>query len=70
MAKYGGKNGILVGRLYYQARKRSKETLLEYSYRVNVAAIRSKIPIRGGTSDIRKEHVDHYIGTEDGRDLA
>ena len=70
MAKYGGKNGISVGRLYYQARKRSNETSMEYLYRLNVAAIRAKIPIRDGPSAIRKEHVNHYIGTLVDRDLA
>ena len=70
MAKYGGKNSVSVGILYYHARKRSNETPLEYLYRLNVAAIRAKIPMRDGTSPIRKEHVSHYIGTLDDRDLA
>ena len=61
MAKYGRKNGISVGRLYYQARKRSNETPMKYLYRLDVAAIRAKIPIRDGPSAIRKEHVNHYI---------
>ena len=29
MAKYGGKNSVWVGRLYYQARKRSIQTPLD-----------------------------------------
>ena len=70
MDKYGGKNGISVGRLYYHARKRSNETPLEHLYRLNVAAIRAKIQIRDGPSAIRKEHVNHYIGTLDDRELA
>ena len=70
MAKYGGKNGISVGRLYYQARKRSNETPMEYLYRRNVAEIRAKIPIRDGSLDIRKEHVNHYICTLEDGDLA
>ena len=44
------------------------ETPLEYLYRVD--AIRLKIPIRDGSLAIRKEHVNHYIGTLDDRDLA
>ena len=70
MAKYGGKNSVSVGRLYYHAIKRSNETPLEYLYRLNVAAIRAKIPIRDGSTTTRKEHVNHYIGTLDDRDLA
>ena len=70
MAKYGGQNSVSAGRLYYHARKRSNETPLEYLYRVNVAAIRAKIPIRDGSPAIRKEHVNHYINTRDDRDLA
>ena len=70
MAKYGGKNSVIVGRFYYHARKRSNETPLEYLYRLNVAAIRAKIPIRDGSPATRKEHVNHYIGTLDDRVLA
>ena len=43
---------------------------MEYSYRLNVAVIREKIPIRYGSPTTRKEHVNHYIGTLDDRDLA
>ena len=35
-----------------------------------MAAIRAKIPIRDGPSAIRKEHVNHYIGTLDDLELA
>uniref|UniRef100_A0AAV1UTD1 Uncharacterized protein n=1 Tax=Peronospora matthiolae TaxID=2874970 RepID=A0AAV1UTD1_9STRA len=70
MSKYGGKNSVSVGRLYYHARKRSNETPLEYLCRLNVAAIQVKIPIRNGSPATRKEHVDHYIGTLDDHDLA
>ena len=34
-----------------------------------MAAIREKIPIRDGPFAIRNEHVNHYIGTLDDRDL-
>ena len=70
MAKYGGKNSVLVGRRYYHARKRSNETQLEYLYRLNVAAIRAKIPIRDESPSTRKDLVNHCIGTLDDRDLA
>ena len=68
MAKYGWKTGISVGRRYYQARKRLNETSMEYLFRLNVAAIRSKILIRDGSLAIRKKHVNHYIGTLNDRD--
>ena len=70
MFKYGGENSVSVGRLYYHARKRSNKTPLEYMYRLNVAAIRAKIPIRDGSPATRKEHMNHYIGTLDDRDRA
>ena len=69
LATYGGKNGILVERIYYQACKRSNETPLEYLYPIIVAAIRAS-PIRDGSSAIRKEPVNYYIGTLDDRDLS
>ena len=70
MAKYGGKNSVSVGRLYYHARKRSNETPLKYLYPLNVAAIRVKIQIRDGSPATRKEHDNHYIATLDDRNLA
>uniref|UniRef100_A0AAV1UWB4 Retrotransposon gag domain-containing protein n=1 Tax=Peronospora matthiolae TaxID=2874970 RepID=A0AAV1UWB4_9STRA len=59
VAKYGGKNSVSVGRLFYHARKRSNEKPLEYFYRLNVAAIQAKIPMRNGSPATRKEHVNH-----------
>ena len=35
-----------------------------------MAAIRAKVPIQDGSAAARKEHVNHYIGTLDDRDLA
>ena len=70
MAKYGGKNSISVERLYYHARKRSNDTPLEYLYRLNVAAMRAEIWIRDELPATRQEHVNHYSGTIDERDLA
>ena len=69
MIQYGG-YGMSVGRQYYHAKKRSDETPLEYLYRLNVAANRAKIPIREGSPSVRREHVEHFIGTLDDRDLA
>ena len=59
-----------VGKQYYHAKKRSDETSLEHLYRLNVAAIRAKIPIREGSPSVRREHVEHHIGTLDDRDLT
>ena len=70
MAKYGGKNRVSAGRLYYQSRKRSNKTSLEYLYRLNAATIRAKILIRDVSSAIRKVCVNPYTGTLDDCDLA
>ena len=59
-----------VGKQYYHAKKRSEETPSEYMYRLNAAAIGARIRIRDGSRDVRREHVDHFIGTLDDRDLA
>ena len=59
-----------VGGQYYHAKKRSEETPLDYLYRLNVAAIRAKIRIRDGSPEVRREHVEHFIGTQGNRDLA
>ena len=59
-----------VGRQYYHAKKLSEETPLEYLYCLNVAAIRTKIRIRKGSRDVRREHKKHFIGALDNRDLA
>ena len=59
-----------VGRQYYHAKKTSDETPLEHIYRLNVAAIQAKIPIREGSPSVRREHVEHSIGTLNDRDLA
>ena len=62
-----------VARKYYPARKRSDETPPEYLHRLNVAATHAKIAIteeRLVTSAKRREHVEHFIATQDDRDLA
>ncbi|KAE9298268.1 hypothetical protein PF008_g23539 [Phytophthora fragariae] len=62
--------GVSVARQYYHARKRSDESPLEYLHRLNVAGLRARIQVKDGPSEIRREHVDHFIETLDDRDLA
>ncbi|KAE9099351.1 hypothetical protein PF007_g15904 [Phytophthora fragariae] len=62
--------GVSVARQYYHARKRADESPLEYLHRLNVAGLRARIQVKDGPSEIRREHVDHFIETLDDRDLA
>ncbi|KAE9177643.1 hypothetical protein PF004_g25716 [Phytophthora fragariae] len=62
--------GVSVARQYYHARKRSDESPLEYLHRLNVAGLRARIQVKDGPSEVRREHVDHFIETLDDRDLA
>ncbi|KAE8959920.1 hypothetical protein PR002_g30381 [Phytophthora rubi] len=62
--------GVSVARQYYHARKRSDESPIEYLHRLNVAGMRAKLPIKGGTPSTRREHVEHFIETLDDHDLA
>ncbi|KAH7460378.1 uncharacterized protein KRP23_14746 [Phytophthora ramorum] len=62
--------GVSVARQYYHARKRSEESPLEYLHRLNVAGLRAHLPIKDGSIEVRREHVDHFIETLDDRDLA
>lgn len=62
--------GVSVARQYYHARKRSDESPLEYLYRLNVAGLRARLQIKDGPSEVRREHVEHFIETLDDRDLA
>ncbi|KAF0688134.1 Aste57867_20223 [Aphanomyces stellatus] len=62
--------GVSVARQYYHARKRADETPLEYLHRLNVAGLRAKLRVKSGPSDVRREHVEHFIETLDDRDLA
>nr|KAE8926447.1 hypothetical protein PF009_g23361 [Phytophthora fragariae] len=55
--------GISVARQYYQARKRSDESALEYLHRLNVADLRARLKVKDGGAKERKEHVDHFIET-------
>ena len=69
MVQYRG-YGMSFRRQYHHAKKRSDKIPLEYLYRLTVAAIRAKISILEGSPSVRREHVKHFIGTLDDRDLA
>ncbi|GMG14512.1 unnamed protein product [Phytophthora fragariaefolia] len=62
--------GVSVTRQYYHARKRSDESPLEYLHRLNVAGLRTRLQVKDGPPDVRREHVEHFIETLDDRDLA
>ncbi|GMF46034.1 unnamed protein product [Phytophthora fragariaefolia] len=62
--------GVSVASQYYPARKISDETPIEYLHRLNVAGLRAKLPIEGGTPSTRREDVEHFIETLADRDLA
>ncbi|POM81056.1 Hypothetical protein PHPALM_1028, partial [Phytophthora palmivora] len=62
--------GVSVAGQYYHARKRSDESPLEYLYRLNVAGLRARLQIKDGSSEVRREHVEHFIETLDDRVLA
>ncbi|POM77368.1 Hypothetical protein PHPALM_5256 [Phytophthora palmivora] len=62
--------GVSVARQYYHARKRSDESPLEHSCRLNVAGLRARLQIKDGPAEVRREHVEHFIETLDDRDLA
>ncbi|KAE8900307.1 hypothetical protein PF001_g20823 [Phytophthora fragariae] len=55
---------------YYQSRKRSDESPLEYLYRLNVAALRARLKIKDGNPKTSREHVEHFIATLENPDLA
>ena len=69
LVQYGG-YVMSFGKQYYHAKKQSEEMLLEYQYRLNISAIRERIRARDGLRDVRREHVEDFIGTLDDRDLA
>ncbi|GMF25380.1 unnamed protein product [Phytophthora fragariaefolia] len=62
--------GVSVARQYYHARKRSDEASLEHLHRLNVAGLRTRLQIKDGPPDVRRENVEHFIETLDDRDLA
>ncbi|POM72414.1 Hypothetical protein PHPALM_10871 [Phytophthora palmivora] len=41
-----------------------------YLYRLNVAGLRARLRIKDGPSEVRREHVEHFIETLDDSDLA
>ncbi|OWZ10929.1 hypothetical protein PHMEG_00016124 [Phytophthora megakarya] len=69
MTQYCGLR-ISVALQYYHARKRSEETPLDYLYRLNVAALRAKLKVKDRNAKAPREHVDHYIETLGGPQLA
>ncbi|POM80503.1 Hypothetical protein PHPALM_1656 [Phytophthora palmivora] len=48
-----------VARQYYHARKRSDESPLEFLYRLNVAGLRTRLQIKDGPSEVRREHASY-----------
>ncbi|KAE9340801.1 hypothetical protein PR003_g10310 [Phytophthora rubi] len=62
--------GVSVARQYYQARKRSNESALEYLHRLNVAGLRARLKVKDGNTKDQKEHVDHFIETLGDPELA
>ncbi|GMF45463.1 unnamed protein product [Phytophthora fragariaefolia] len=62
--------GVSVARQYYHARKRSDESPLEYIHRLNVAGLRTRLQIKDGPQEVKREHVEHFIETIHDRDLA
>ncbi|KAE8992080.1 hypothetical protein PR002_g20662 [Phytophthora rubi] len=62
--------GVSIARQYYQARKRSDESALEYLHRLNVAGLRARLKVKDGNTKERKEHVDHFIETLGDPELA
>ncbi|GMF55490.1 unnamed protein product [Phytophthora fragariaefolia] len=55
--------GVSMASRYYHASKHADETPLEYLYRLNVAAMRAKMPYADGTAEERREHVELFINT-------
>ncbi|KAE9163616.1 hypothetical protein PF005_g30373 [Phytophthora fragariae] len=62
--------GVSIARQYYQARKRSDESALEYLHRLNVTGLRARLKVKDGNTKERKEHMDHFIETLGDPELA
>ncbi|EGZ12928.1 hypothetical protein PHYSODRAFT_334769 [Phytophthora sojae] len=60
--QYCGK-GVSMASRYYHAAQRPDETPLDYLYRLNVAGLRANIPYAEGTTEEKREHVEHFIRT-------
>ncbi|KAE8908654.1 hypothetical protein PF005_g30952 [Phytophthora fragariae] len=55
--------GVSMASRYYHATQRLDETPLDYLYRLNVAGLRANIPYADGTTEEKREHVEHFIRT-------
>ncbi|GMF48408.1 unnamed protein product [Phytophthora fragariaefolia] len=62
--------GVSVARQYSHARKRSDESALEYLHRLNVTGLCARLKIKDGIPKEKREHVDHFIETLGGQELA
>ncbi|EGZ11354.1 hypothetical protein PHYSODRAFT_260831 [Phytophthora sojae] len=60
--EYCGK-GVSMASRYYHAAQRPDETPLDYLYRLNVAGLRANISYAEGTTEEKREHVEHFIRT-------
>ncbi|KAE8969877.1 hypothetical protein PR001_g22141 [Phytophthora rubi] len=60
--QYCGK-GVSMASRYYHAAQRPDETPLDYLHRLNVAGLRANIPYADGTTEEKREHVEHFIRT-------
>ncbi|KAE8877839.1 hypothetical protein PF005_g28301 [Phytophthora fragariae] len=60
--QYCGK-GVSMASLYYHAAQRPDETPLDYLYRLNVAGLRANVPYADGSTEEKREHVEHFIRT-------
>ncbi|KAE9184097.1 hypothetical protein PF005_g934 [Phytophthora fragariae] len=60
--QYCGK-GVSMASRYYHAAQRPDETPLDYLYRLNVAGLRANVPYADGTTEEKREHVEHFIRT-------
>ncbi|KAE8961898.1 hypothetical protein PR002_g29762 [Phytophthora rubi] len=60
--QYCGK-GVSMASRYYHAAQRPDETPLDYLYRLNVAGLRANIPYADGTTEEKRDHVEHFIRT-------
>ncbi|KAE9122154.1 hypothetical protein PF006_g17719 [Phytophthora fragariae] len=60
--QYCGK-GVAMASRYIHAAQRPDETPLDYLYRLNVAGLRANVPYAEGTTEEKREHVEHFIRT-------
>ncbi|KAE8995262.1 hypothetical protein PR002_g19669 [Phytophthora rubi] len=55
--------GVSMSSRYYHAAQRPDEIPPDYLYRLNVAGLRANIPYAVGTTEEKREHVEHFIRT-------